>query len=88
MKIVQDEWARVRGRVTDRVTTDLVEPLAEVTKVLKEQIFNENHRQDVLAVVGKAIPSLENHTDVHEVLGEDIRSIFGDLLSVLWVHRH
>jgi len=77
-KVVEDEWARVPMRPAQDLTADRLTPLAEVTKRLGELVFTENDRKEVLAVVGRVIPSLERRRD--DGPGDDIRNIVDDLL--------
>ena len=83
-KLVEDEWAGVPGRRMMNLTADLLGPLAEVTKQLKELLFTEGGRKAVLAVVGHVIPSLEKRRDgVYNGPGEDVCRIVDDLLEKL-----
>ena len=87
-KLVEDEWARVPGRLPMDLTPDCLEPLAEVTKRFKELLFTENERRAVLSVVEQVIPSLkERRDDGYEGPGEDVRRIIGDLLEALRMPR-
>ena len=83
-KLVEDEWARVPGRLVQDVTADRLKPLAEITEQLKELLFTESDRRAVLDVVEQVIPSLEKrHDDDYAGPGDDIRGIVNDLLEVL-----
>ena len=83
-KLVEDQWAGVPGRLLMDLTADRLEPLAEVTKRLKELSFTENDRRAVLAVVELVIPSLERRRDGgYEGPGDDIRGIVNRLLKAL-----
>ena len=84
-KVVEDEWAAVPGRLPMELTADLLEPLAEVTKQVKELLsFSENERRAVLAAVERVIPSLKNRRDEgYEGPGEDVCAIVNDLLETL-----
>jgi len=83
-KVVEDEWARVPGRLPIDLTADRLEPLAEVTKQFKELFFTESDRRAVLAAVERVIPSLERRRDdSYEGPGEDVRGIVNDLLGKL-----
>ena len=83
-KVVEDEWAGVPGRLLMNLTTDRLEPLAEVTKQFKELLFTETNRREVLAAVERVIPSLEKRRDDdYEGPGEDIRGVVEDLLETL-----
>ena len=85
-KLVEDEWARVPGRVAKDLTADRLRPLAEVTRRFKELVFTESERRAVLSVVERVIPSLERRRGGgYEGPGEDIRGIVNDLLENLRV---
>ena len=83
-KLIEDEWARVSGRLVTDLTGDKLKSLAEVTKQLKELSFTESDRTAVLGVVENVIPSLEKRReDGYNGPGEDIRGIVNDLLGIL-----
>jgi len=83
-KVVEDEWARVPGRLLVDLTADRLEPLAEVTQQFKELFFNEYERKAVLGAVERVIPSLERRRDDdYEGPGDDVRIIITDLLGKL-----
>jgi hypothetical protein len=82
--LVRDEWMRVPGRSAGDLTTDLLAPLAGVTKRLNELLFNETDRKAVFVVVEQVIPSLERRRDHgDERLGEDVRGLVNSLLETL-----
>ena len=84
VKIVEEEWARVPGRPAMNLSPDLLGPLAEVTTQLKELLFTDSDRREVLAAVARVIPSLERRRDDdYGGPGEDIRGIIEGLLDVL-----
>ena len=72
---MEDEWAAVPGRYPTDLTVDRLEPLAEVTMQFKMlSFFTESSRKAVLAVVDRAIPSLEmRRDDSYRGLEEDVR---------------
>jgi len=83
-KLVEDEWARVPGRLLKDVTADRLKPLAEITEQFKELLFTENDRRAVVDAVERVIPSLEKRRDGdYDGPGDDIRGIVNDLLEVL-----
>ena len=83
-KLVEDEWAGIPGRLVMNLGADLLGPLAEVTKQLKDLLFTKDGRKAVLAVVGQVIPSLEKRRDGdYNGPGEDVRRIVDDLLEKL-----
>lgn len=83
---VTQEWARVPGPGVRYLSTDQLEQLAGVTKHLRNIVFHEIHRKDVLAVVKGVVLSLQNRrNDGQEGVGEGIRCIVNDLLVVLQV---
>ena len=83
--LVEKEWVRVSRSRGGNLTADLLIPLVEVTKKLKELWFDEKDRKAVLTVVEQVIPSLEEGNN--EGPKEDIRCIVGDLVKVLQVPR-
>ncbi|KAF9646009.1 hypothetical protein BDM02DRAFT_367302 [Thelephora ganbajun] len=85
-KLVEDDWGRVPGRHAKDLSANLLQPLAEVTKQLKDLLFGESDREAVLDMVKRVIPSLEKRRDDgYEGPGEDIREIINDLLERLRV---
>lgn len=83
VNFVKAEWVRVPGRGAKDLTTDLLVPFAEVTKRLKELLFEESQQMDVLVTVEQVVSSLENRNDG---LGEDVRGIIDGLLRALRAH--
>jgi hypothetical protein len=83
-KLVEDEWARVPGRLATDLTADRLEPLAEVTMQFKELLFTESGRRAVLAAVDQVIPSLERRRDDgYAGPGEGIRDILEAIQEML-----
>ena len=83
-KLVVDEWTTVPGRQVHGLTADRLGPLAEITKGLKELLFDDDHRREVLAVVEQVIPGLERrHGSDYEGPGDDVRGIVGNLVTEL-----
>ena len=72
---MEDEWAAVPGLYPTDLTVDRLEPLAEVTMQFKMlSFFTESSRKAALAVVDRAIPSLEmRRDDSYRGLEEDVR---------------
>ena len=84
VQIVEDEWKRVPGRPLNELTADLLEPFVEVTIQLRELLFTEIDRREVLAAVEEVIPALEKRRDNgYEGPGEDIREAVDGLVEVL-----
>ena len=82
-KLVVDEWAAVPGRQVHGLTADRLEPLAEITLGFKE-LFDDDHRREVLAVVEQVIPGLERrHGSEYEGPGDDVRGIVDNLVTEL-----
>ena len=44
---VEDEWAAIPGRPVEYLTVDRLEPVVEVTKQLKELLYDEDNRKAV-----------------------------------------
>ena len=85
-KLVEDEWARVPGRLAMNLIADRLEPLAEVTMQLRELLFTESGRRAVLAAVGQVLPSLERRRDDGYLgPGKDIHDILDALQDILRV---
>ena len=86
-KVLEDEWAAVPGRPPIDLTTDLLEPLAEVTKQFRElSFFTEGGRKGVLGRVEQVISSLEKRLDDgYDGPRDDIRRIIDDLRKTLRV---
>ena len=83
-RLVEDEWARVPGRLLKDITADRLKPLAEITEQFKELLFTENDRRAVVGAIERVIPSLEKRRDGdHDGPGDDIHGIVNDLLEVL-----
>ena len=79
--LVENEWTRVPGRRAADLSTDLLEPVVEVTKQLKKLSFEQKGREEVLATVEEVVPSLERQRDGGEGSEEGICGIFEDLLA-------
>ena len=81
-KLVVDGWVAVPGRRVGDLTADRLKPLVEVTERFMELLFlNADYWEATLAAVGRVIPDLEQRRD--NSLGEDVRSMMGDLLTKL-----
>ena len=82
--LMVDEWAAIPGRHVRDLTADRVKPLAEITEVFKELLFDDGSRRAVLEEVEKAIPGLERRNDIgDDGPGEDVCDIVDALVAKL-----
>ena len=81
---VEDEWAAIPGPPVEYPTVDRLEPVVEVTKQLKELLYDEDNRKAVLDMVERVIPSLEKRRD-YTGPGDDVRKVVNNLVEYLWL---
>ena len=85
-KLLEEEWARVPGRLVQDLTADRLKPLAEATAQFKRQLpaDRDRDRRAILSVVEKVVPSLEKRRDEgYDGPGEDVCEIINELIEVL-----
>ena len=85
-KLLEEEWARVPGRLVQDLAADRLRPLAEATAQFKRQLpaDRDRDRRAILSVVEKVVSSLEKRRDEgYDGPGEDVCEIINELIEVL-----